>query len=137
MAVPAVIDDKRLQNTMSANAVAEVLNAGVGPHPAQRPLLFLRGLCVLLLVAMAAHAADPRLHPARSPWGNAQQPWSHNEYGPPFPAQDTVSCFCPAVLCSHGRMAGCTAQCYAPTKALCRCEADCDLYAKPVGSNLC
>ena len=101
-------------------------------------LLFLGGgLCMLLLLAMAARGADPRVRPERSPWENAQRPWSPDVYAPLLPAQDTVWCFCPAVLCSHGRMAGCSAQCYAPRKALCRCEADCDLYEKPVGSNLC
>ena len=51
--------------------------------------------------------------------------------------QDAITCFCPAVLCSHGRMAGCIASCYVPKQALCHCEATCDLYAKPVGRNLC
>jgi hypothetical protein len=106
--------------------------------PRRTTLLFLGvGLCVLLLVIMAARAADPRLRPELSPWGNAQRQRSTDEYTPLIPAKDTIWCFCPAVLCSHGRMAGCTAQCDAPKKALCRCEADCDLYAKPVGSNLC
>jgi hypothetical protein len=101
-------------------------------------LLFLSvSLCMLLLVAMMARAADPRLRPELSPWENAQRQRSNDEYAPLLPAQDTVACFCPSVLCSHGRMAGCIAQCYARKKALCRCEADCDLYEKPVGSNLC
>jgi hypothetical protein len=101
-------------------------------------LLFLGvGLCALLLVAMEARAADPRLHPEFSTWESAQRHRSNHGYAPLIPAQDTVGCFCPAVLCSHGRMAGCTAQCYVPKSPLCRCEAKCDLYAKPVGSNLC
>ena len=51
--------------------------------------------------------------------------------------QDAIICFCPAVLCSHSKMAGCIASCYAPKQALCHCEARCDLYAKAVGRNLC
>jgi hypothetical protein len=106
--------------------------------PRRATLLFLGvGLCALLLVAMAVRAADPRLHPELSTWESAQRHRSNHGYAPLLPAQDTVWCFCPAVLCSHGRMAGCSAQCYAPKKALCRCEATCDLYAKPLGNNLC
>jgi hypothetical protein len=41
------------------------------------------------------------------------------------------------VVCSHGKEAGCTAACYAPKSPVCRCETQCDLYAKPVGINLC
>jgi hypothetical protein len=101
-------------------------------------LLFLGvGLCALLLVAMAVRAADPRLHPELSTEESAPRHQSNHGYAPLLPAQETVWCFCPAVLCSHGRIAGCSAQCYAPKKALCRCEAKCDLYAKPLGSNLC
>ena len=55
-----------------------------------------------------------------------------NQEGP-----DAIICFCPAVLCSHGKMAGCIASCYASKQPLCHCEARCDLYAKPVGRNLC
>jgi hypothetical protein len=101
------------------------------------PLFLGVGLCALLLVAMAVRAADPRLHPELSTGESAPHHRSNHGYAPLLPAQDTVWCFCPAVLCSHGRMAGCSAQCYAPKKALCRCEATCDLYAKPLGSNLC
>jgi hypothetical protein len=101
------------------------------------PLCLCVSLSSLLLVAMAVRAADHGLQPLRSPWESAQLRRSDHGYAPLIPAQDTVWCFCPAVLCSHGRMAGCTASCYAPKSPLCRCEAQCDLYEKPVGSNLC
>jgi hypothetical protein len=95
------------------------------------------GLGSLLLVGMGARAADPRPELGSLPWESVQRHRSNHGYTPLIPAQDTVWCFCPAVLCSHGRMAGCTASCYAPKSPLCRCEAQCDLYEKPVGSNLC
>jgi hypothetical protein len=94
------------------------------------------GLCVLL-VATAARATDPGVPPEFLPWESAQRHRSTQGYVPFTPAQDTVWCFCPAVVCSHGKEAGCTAACYAPKSPLCRCETKCDLYAKPVGSNLC
>jgi hypothetical protein len=95
------------------------------------------GLCVLLLVTTAAHGTDPRLPSGHSPWESAQRHQSNYGHLPLLPAQDTVWCFCPAVICSHGKEAGCTAACYAPKSPRCRCETKCDLYAKPVGSNLC
>jgi hypothetical protein len=101
------------------------------------PLFRSVSLGALLLVAMAARAADPRPDLGFLPWESVQLRRSTPGYPPLIPAQDTVWCFCPAVLCSHGRMAGCTASCYAPKSPLCRCEAQCDLYEKPVGSNLC
>jgi hypothetical protein len=106
--------------------------------PRKMTLLFLGvTVCALFLIDMAARAGMPHLHPALSTWESAQRHRSTHQYAPLLPAPDAVGCFCPAVLCSHGRMAGCSAQCYAPKKALCRCEATCDLYAKPLGSNLC
>ncbi len=95
------------------------------------------GLCALLMVDTAAHGADPRLSSGPSPWESAQRHRSNHGYLPRLPAQDTVWYFCPAVVCSHDKEAGCTAACYAPRSPLCRCETKCDLYAKAVGSNLC
>jgi hypothetical protein len=101
-------------------------------------LLFLGvGVFALLLIATGARASMSHPHPALSTWESAQRHWSTQQYAPLTPAPDAVGCFCPAVLCSHGRMAGCTTQCSAPKTALCRCEGTCDLYEKPVGSNLC
>jgi hypothetical protein len=95
------------------------------------------GLCSMLLIAMGARAGDPRPDLGFPPRENVQLHRSARGYPPLIPPQDTIWCFCPAVLCSHGRMAGCTASCYAPKSPLCRCEAQCDLYEKPVGNNLC
>src|SRR5262245_54326708 len=95
------------------------------------------GVCALLLIAMAARAATPSPYPVFSAWESTQRYRSTSQYTPLPPAPDAVGCFCPAVPCSRGSMAGCTAQCSAPKTALCRCEATCDLYAKPVGINLC
>jgi hypothetical protein len=95
------------------------------------------GVCALLPVATAAFGADLHLPSGPSPWESVQRHRSDHGYLPFIPAQDTVWCFCPAVVCSHGKEAGCTAACYAPKSPLCRCETRCDLYAKPVGSNLC
>jgi hypothetical protein len=95
------------------------------------------GVCALLLLAMAARAATPYSSPALSAWESTQRYRSTSQPAPLLLAPDTVGCFCPAVPCSRGSMAGCTAQCAAPKTALCRCEAICDLYAKPVGINLC
>jgi hypothetical protein len=95
------------------------------------------GLCALLLLATAARGAESPLPAVPSPWESARRHWSDQGYLPFIPAQDMVWCFCPAVVCSHSKMAGCTAACYAPKTPLCHCEAKCDLYAKAVGSNLC
>jgi hypothetical protein len=94
------------------------------------------GLCALL-APMAARATDPRSPPEFLPWESAQRHWPNYGYLPLTPAQDTVWCFCRAVICSHGKEAGCTAACYAPKSRRCRCETTCALYAKPVGRNLC
>ena len=101
------------------------------------PLFLCLSLYSLLLVAMAVRAADHGLQPLLSPWESAQLRRADPGYPLLIPAPNTVWCFCPAVLCSHGRLAGCTASCYAPKSPLCRCEAQCDLYEKPVGRNLC
>jgi hypothetical protein len=93
------------------------------------------GLCALL-ATMAAHAADSGVHPEFLPWERARRHRPNHGYVPFIPAQDTVWCFCPAVICSHGKEAGCTAAYYAPKSPLCRCETKCDLCAKPVGSSL-
>ena len=94
-------------------------------------------LSSLLSAAPPVRAADHGLQPVPPPWESAQLRRADPGYPLLIPAPDTVWCFCPAVLCSHGRLAGCTASCYAPKSPLCRCEAQCDLYEKPVGSNLC
>src|SRR5262245_18758549 len=102
-----------------------------------RLVLLSVGVCTLFLIAMAARAATPHLQPVFSTWESAQRYRSTAQYAPLPLVPDAVGCFCPAVPCSHGSMAGCTAQCSPPKTALCRCDATCDLYAKPVGINLC
>jgi hypothetical protein len=104
----------------------------------KRAFLFLGiSVCALLLIAMAARTATAYPLPVLSTWESAQRYRSTSQDVPLPLAPDAVGCFCPAVPCSRGSLAGCTAQCYAPKTALCRCEATCDLYAKPVGINLC
>jgi hypothetical protein len=52
-------------------------------------------------------------------------------------AQDQTSCFCPDLPCDNGTSPGCLVSCEPPKQAQCRCEAMCDLYGNPSGSNRC
>jgi hypothetical protein len=85
------------------------------------------GIWTLPLLAMAAD------RPAQS-WTS----WcAAVDSAPLILAQDQTTCFCPDLMCDNGTSPGCSASCNAPKQAQCHCEAQCNEYGNPSGSNRC